>query len=62
MTTDKTPRLGAASLLVSISDADGFRVSHGTDKSTLIHVPAEQVADGDWGRMFEALRAVGARK
>lgn len=48
-------RLGAASVMISISDADGFRVVHGTDKVTLRHVPADDVPDGTWDRLWEVI-------
>lgn len=53
-----TPRLGAASVTISISDADGFRVVHGTDGTTLRHIPAEHLAPGDWDLLWAGITAV----
>ena len=47
-----TPRLGVASIRVSISDADGFRVTHGTTGETIFHKEAEVCIDNEWNEMF----------
>jgi hypothetical protein len=61
MTNDQpAPRLGAASVTVSISDADGFRVVHG-DGTVLRHVPPEQLLPGDWDAFWNGIHAVEAR-
>ena len=51
------PRLGAASVTVSISDADGFRVVH-ANGTVLHHVPAENLHPSDWGRFWSGINAV----
>lgn len=51
-------RLGGASVLISISDADGFRVVHGTDEVTLQHVPPEHCPDDAWKRLWDAVAAI----
>jgi hypothetical protein len=50
-------RLGAASVTVSISDADGFRVVH-ADGSILKHIPAENLHPSDWERFWSGINAV----
>lgn len=59
--TWKQPRLGAASIMVSFSDADGLLVEHGTAGSTLLHVNPEFVERDDWDLVWDALREVAAR-
>ena len=56
-------RLGAASIKVSISDADGFRVTHGSSGETIFHKAPELCEgpadfggdDGEWKQLFELL-------
>jgi hypothetical protein len=49
------PRLGAASLNISISDADGFRVVAGGTGDTIIHLDPLLLQPGDWDNVFRAL-------
>ena len=53
-------RLGAASVKVSISDADGFRAVHG-DGSVLVDIPADQLQPGDWEAFWGGITAVQNR-
>lgn len=51
------PRLGAASVTVSMSDADGFKVVH-ADGTVLRHVPAEQLLPSDWNAFWRGIDSV----
>lgn len=55
-------RLGKASLEVTVSDGDGFRVRHGETGETLIHKPAYQIERADWNRLFDAMLNYGESK
>lgn len=48
-------KFGSASVLISISDSDGFRVTHGTDKMTLRHVSADKVRTDAWEKLWQAI-------
>lgn len=52
-------RLGAASINVSISDADGFRVTHGSTGDTIFHKAPENCTDKEWNELFTTLEAIG---
>lgn len=55
----KTMRFGEAKIIVSISDADGFRVVHGSDNITLKHVPADKLTDADiWKRLWRVIEEI----
>lgn len=51
-------RFGEAKIIVSISDADGFRVVHGTDNVTLKHVPADRLHRKAWERLWETIEEI----
>lgn len=53
-----TPRLGAASLRISISDAEGFKVEHGTDGTVLLHISPENLEKGDWDKLWTGIEKV----
>lgn len=42
------PRLGAASLQISISDAEGLKVLNRDGSSTLVEIPADKLERDDW--------------
>ena len=56
--TSGLPRLGAAKVEISLSDADGFRVKHGTDGTTLVHIEPQHVEHGDWSVLWNAIRSI----
>lgn len=51
-------KFGAAKIVVSISDADGFRVVHGTDKVTLKHKPADKLDAHAWERLWRTIEEI----
>lgn len=51
-------KFGEASIVVSISDADGFRVKHGTDHVTLKHVPADKLDAEAWNRLWQVIEEI----
>lgn len=51
-------KFGSAKILVSVSDADGFRVVHGTDKVTLKHVPADKLDADAWERLWQTIEEI----
>lgn len=53
-------RLGAASVQVSISDAEGFKAVHG-DGTVLVEIPADQLKPGDWEAFWSGITAVENR-
>lgn len=48
-------KFGSASIFVSVSDDDGFRVIHGTDNVTLRHTPADKLRNDAWERLWQAI-------
>jgi hypothetical protein len=50
-----TPRLGAASLNISFSDAEGFKVQHGTDGTILLHIAPGNLEREDWDRLWNGI-------
>jgi hypothetical protein len=52
--------IGSASVLFSISDTDGFRVKHGTDKVTLQHVPVDKLKGDEWERLWTLVNLIVA--
>jgi hypothetical protein len=53
-----TPRLGAASLNISFSDAEGFKVEHGTDGTVLLHIAPENLEHEDWDRLWTGINNI----
>lgn len=53
------PKIGSAEVTVSISDADGFRVTH-KDGSELVHIPADHVQKEDWTFFWNAIKSIEA--
>lgn len=49
-----TPRLGVASISVSISDRDGFKVRHGSTDE-LIFDKAPELCNDEWDQLFTLL-------
>lgn len=56
-----SPRLGAASLKLTISDAEGFTVRHGVSNEILMHLPPERCETGMWSKMVADMRAMVRR-
>ena len=50
------PRLGAASLDIKWSDAEGLVVLHGESKKELMKIEPQNLERGDWDQFWNALR------
>lgn len=51
-------RLGAASLKITFSDAEGLLVEHGTDGTVLLRVAPENLQHSDWNTVWDGIRKV----
>lgn len=51
-------KFGNAKIIVSLSDADGLRVVHATDKVTLKHVPADKLDANAWNRLWQTIEDI----
>jgi hypothetical protein len=54
----RIPRLGAASVHLTFSDAEGFKVEHGTDGSVLLQIAPENLEHGDWNKLWDAIASI----
>jgi hypothetical protein len=57
------PRLGAASITISISDSEGLVVRHGSDPDWLLaSKPAEECGANDWDTIWATLDSLGCQR
>jgi len=62
MTKQITPRLGSASILISIDDKHGIVVRHGTDNTVLAHKLPKDCTYHDWDDLFDFLEQIGVSR
>jgi hypothetical protein len=55
------PRLGVASVIVEISDAEGFTVRHGSSKELIFKKSAKECTD-EWTTLFECFEQLAGHK
>ena len=57
----ENPRLGRASVLVSISDADGLTVHHGSDMENLLASKPAVLCTDEWEQLWALFDSMGLR-